>query len=168
MWWGFPGGSVIKNPPAMQETWVTSWMRNIPWRRKWQPTPVLLSGTTHGQRSLAGYISWDCKRVGHDLATKPQQPSVSLVPWLPFSFMRTSWSIFPPNFICHVLSVWKNLPTVCPTNMYVFFISQLSYHFTKRIFSHHLNYGKFPCNTLPRSQVPIVCSFYNRKYFTLD
>ena len=27
----------------------------IPWRRKWQPTPVLLPGESHGQRSLAGY-----------------------------------------------------------------------------------------------------------------
>ena len=27
----------------------------IPWRRKWQPTPVLLPGKLHGQSSLAGY-----------------------------------------------------------------------------------------------------------------
>ena len=25
------------------------------WRRKWQPTPVFLSGKPHGQRSLVGY-----------------------------------------------------------------------------------------------------------------
>ena len=31
------------------------WLRKIPWRRKWQPTPVLLPGKSHGQRSLAGY-----------------------------------------------------------------------------------------------------------------
>ena len=31
------------------------WVRMIPWRRKWQPTPVLLPGKFHGQRSLAGY-----------------------------------------------------------------------------------------------------------------
>ena len=31
----------------------------IPWRRKWQPTPVFLSGESHGQRSLAGYTPWD-------------------------------------------------------------------------------------------------------------
>ena len=29
-----------------------------PGRRKWQPTPVFLSGNSHGQRSLAGYSSW--------------------------------------------------------------------------------------------------------------
>ena len=27
----------------------------IPWRRKWQPTPVLLPGKFHGRRSLVGY-----------------------------------------------------------------------------------------------------------------
>ena len=30
-------------------------VRKIPWRREWQPTPVLLPGESHGQRSLAGY-----------------------------------------------------------------------------------------------------------------
>ena len=29
------------------------WVRMIPWRRKWQPTPVFLPGRSHGQRSLA-------------------------------------------------------------------------------------------------------------------
>jgi len=30
-------------------------MRKIPWRRAWQPTPVLLPGEFHGQRSLVNY-----------------------------------------------------------------------------------------------------------------
>ena len=33
----------------------------IPWRRKRQPTPVFLSGESHGQRILAGYSSWGRK-----------------------------------------------------------------------------------------------------------
>ena len=37
---GFPGDSVVKNPPAMQETWILSMVREILWRRKWQHTPV--------------------------------------------------------------------------------------------------------------------------------
>ena len=32
------------------------WVGKIPWRRKWQPTPVFLPGESHGRRSLAGYI----------------------------------------------------------------------------------------------------------------
>ena len=32
------------------------WVREIFWRRKWQPTPVFLPGKSHGPRSLVGYI----------------------------------------------------------------------------------------------------------------
>ena len=34
------------------------WVRKIPWRSKWQPTPVFLPGKSHGQRSLVGYSPW--------------------------------------------------------------------------------------------------------------
>ena len=37
------------------------WVGNIAWRRKRQPTPVFLSGKSHGQRSLAGYGQWGHK-----------------------------------------------------------------------------------------------------------
>ena len=33
----------------------------VVWRRKWQPTAVLLPGESHGQRSLAGYSPWGHK-----------------------------------------------------------------------------------------------------------
>ena len=42
----------------------------MPWRRKWQPTPVFLPGKSHGQGSLVGCSPWGCRRVGHNLATK--------------------------------------------------------------------------------------------------
>ena len=35
--------------------------REDPWRRKWRPTPVLLPGKYHGQRSLVGYSPWGLK-----------------------------------------------------------------------------------------------------------
>ena len=44
------------------------WVKKIPWRRTWQPTPVFLPGEFHGQRSLVGYSPWS-QRVGHDWAT---------------------------------------------------------------------------------------------------
>ena len=56
---GFPGGSVVKNLPAMQETCrrhkFDLWVRKIPWSRKWQPIPVFLPGKSHGQGNLAGH-----------------------------------------------------------------------------------------------------------------
>ena len=55
----FPGGSVVKNPPANAgDVKFDPWLGKIPWRRKWQPTPVFLPGKPHGQRSLAGYSPW--------------------------------------------------------------------------------------------------------------
>ena len=39
----------------MQETGFDPWVWKIPWRRKWQPTPVRLPGKFHGLRSLVGY-----------------------------------------------------------------------------------------------------------------
>ena len=37
------------------------WVRKIPWRRAWQPTPLFLPGESHGWRSLAGYSPWSPK-----------------------------------------------------------------------------------------------------------
>ena len=45
------------------------WVGKIPWISKWQPTPVFLSGEFQGQRSLAGYSPWSCKRVRHNWVT---------------------------------------------------------------------------------------------------
>ena len=50
---------VVKNLPAMQETQFNNWVRKIPWRRKWQPTPVFLPGESQGRRSLVGCRLWD-------------------------------------------------------------------------------------------------------------
>ena len=42
---------VVKNWPAERGRF-DPWIRNIPWRRAWQPTPAFLPGESHGQRSL--------------------------------------------------------------------------------------------------------------------
>ena len=42
------------------------WVGKIPWRRKWQPTPVFLPGRSHSQGNLAGYRPWGHKRIRHD------------------------------------------------------------------------------------------------------
>ena len=58
-----PIAQLVKNPPAMQETAVQSWVRKIPWRRKWQPTSVFMPGKSHELRSLAGYSPWGHKEL---------------------------------------------------------------------------------------------------------
>ena len=39
------------------------WVGKIPWRRKWQLTPVFLPGESHRQRSLVGYSPWGLKEL---------------------------------------------------------------------------------------------------------
>ena len=73
-WW--PSSRRIYLP--MQECGFDPWVGKIPWRRKWQPTPVFLPGESHGQRSLAGCSPWGCKRVRHNLATKQQMPACGM------------------------------------------------------------------------------------------
>ena len=52
---------MVKNLPAMWETWFDPWVRKILWRRKWQPNPVLLPGKSHGWSSLVGHSLWGSK-----------------------------------------------------------------------------------------------------------
>ena len=56
----------VRNPPAMQETWVWSLGQEDPLEGgvgEWQPTPVFLPGESHEQRSLAGLQSMRSQRA---------------------------------------------------------------------------------------------------------
>ena len=58
----FPGGSDGKvSAYNVRDPGFDPWVRKISWRRTWQPTPVLLPGKSHGQRSLVGYSPWGRK-----------------------------------------------------------------------------------------------------------
>ena len=56
--WASLVAQMVKNLPARFDPWV----RKIPRRREWLPTPVFLPGESHGQRSLAGYSPWGCTK----------------------------------------------------------------------------------------------------------
>ena len=59
---GFPCGSDGKESSCnVEDLGSILGVRKIPWRRKWQPTPLFLPGEFHGQRSLASYSPWGCK-----------------------------------------------------------------------------------------------------------
>ena len=67
MLWGFPDGSVVKNPPANAgdsgDMGSIAGSGKIPWRRKWQAIAIFLPAESHGQRSLAGHSPWGCKEL---------------------------------------------------------------------------------------------------------
>ena len=66
---GFPGGSVVKHSPAKERHACLT--AELGRRRAQQPTPVLLPGESHGQRSLVGYSPW-----GHRESDTPERLSM--------------------------------------------------------------------------------------------
>ena len=60
---GLPRGLSGKESACQAGDGFYPWVQKIPWRRKWQPTPVCLPGESHGQRSLVGlgYGPWGRK-----------------------------------------------------------------------------------------------------------
>ena len=58
---------VVKNPPANTRVIRDEgWIRKIPRRRAWQPTPVFLPGESPQKKEPGGLQSMGSQRVGHD------------------------------------------------------------------------------------------------------
>ena len=72
--WGFPGGSVVKNPPADAGVsgWMPRWGILIPKRRKWQPTSRILAWEIPRTEEPGGLQSMGSQRVEHNWATQHQ------------------------------------------------------------------------------------------------
>ena len=111
MYNGFSAAPAVKNLPAWRTHGFDSWVREILWRRKWQPTSVFLPGRSHAQRSLVGYSPWSHKRIGYNLATKQK----NMVIWChrSLSFLFSSL-VYLPVFIlmpellknCHLIMIF--------------------------------------------------------------
>ena len=57
----FPGGSVVKNPPANAGDTVWSLGEEDPLEKEMATYSSIFAWEIHGQRSLAGYSPWRCK-----------------------------------------------------------------------------------------------------------
>ena len=88
--------------------WFDPWVGKIPWRRKWQPTPVFLPGKSHGQRSLVGYSPWGHKRVRLDLVTKNNN-----------KFWAASYWVTPFQ-TANIIAVGEFL--ICSSNLFMNFL----------------------------------------------
>ena len=64
---GFPGGTSGKEYACQdrrhKRLGFNPWIGKIPWRKKWQPTPLFLPGESHRQRSLVGCRPFGCKEL---------------------------------------------------------------------------------------------------------
>ena len=69
----FPGGSVVKNPPAKQETQVQSLGWEDPLEKEMATHSSILAWEIAWTEELVGYSPWGRKRVRHDLAIKQQK-----------------------------------------------------------------------------------------------
>ena len=67
---GFPDGSVVKNPPAMQEMWVQSLGQEDPLEKEMAANSSILAWEIPWPQEPDGLQSMGSQRVGHDLVTK--------------------------------------------------------------------------------------------------
>ena len=65
---GFPRGTVAKSPSANRRREFDPWVEKIPWRRNWQPTPVLWPGEFHGSKTLASHTVHEVTKSGTRLS----------------------------------------------------------------------------------------------------
>ena len=94
---------MVENLPAKcRRHRFDPWVEKIPWRRKWQPTPVFLPGKSHGQRKMAGYSSWGHKRVRHNSVTK--QPPRNMSELLRFLCV---WEVGSSS-TCQIFSIYPS------------------------------------------------------------
>ena len=88
------------------------WVKKIPWRRKWQPTPLFLPGISHGQRSLVSYSPWSGKETDTTKQTRTQARTKLRALeghrlWLP-DFYIQQWAQerkhnWNPNYLLNIL-----------------------------------------------------------------
>ena len=113
----FTGGSVVKKKSTCnagkicRRCMFNPWSK-IPWRRKWQPTPVFLPRKSHGQWNLAGYSPWSHKIVRHDLITLQQHITACTVIYVLASVLHDG----PLGTRCIILNmywIWSSCCLLC-------------------------------------------------------
>ena len=76
---------------------LDSWIRKIPWRRKWQSTPLFLPGKSQGQRRLEDYSPLGCKESGvTEQMSTPQRSHHLWGSWAPaqlLSLCLRAWEL---------------------------------------------------------------------------
>ena len=70
--YGFPGGSMIKNPPANTGDRFNPRVWKSPWRRKRQNTPVFLPGKSHEEKP-GGLQSTGLQRIRKDWMSRHRE-----------------------------------------------------------------------------------------------
>ena len=91
---------MVKNLPAVRDTWVQSWVGKIPWRREWQPHSSILARRSPWTEEPGGLQSVGLQRAGHEWTTDTNIMNISC-----YSFCN---SLLDMGFL--VAQMGKNLP----------------------------------------------------------
>ena len=95
-----------ESAPQCKRCGFNPWVRKIPWRRKWQPTPVFLPGKSHRKRYLVCYSPWSHKDLD---MTEPTHTHTHLI-------FKTFWnpvSLYLSNHTaCVVLSCFSHVDSL--------------------------------------------------------
>ena len=73
---------------------LVPWVWKSPRRREWQPTPAFLPGEFLGQRSLAGYSPWGCKKLDMTERLHLLTNFCYLFFFIIVYFLATSWGMW--------------------------------------------------------------------------
>ena len=127
---------VKKLPAIARDHGLDPWSGKITWKREWQPTPVFLSGKSHGQRSLVGCSPWGgkesdtdwlmlslsfclsslqslrCFQLFETIRTAEHQGSLSITNSQSLLKLMSIDSVMPSNYLCHPLLF---LPSIFPS-----------------------------------------------------
>ena len=70
IFWASLMAQMVKNHLQCRISGFDPWVRKIPWRKAWQPTPVFLPEESPWTEKPDGLPSMGSQRVGHDWVTK--------------------------------------------------------------------------------------------------
>ena len=120
--WASLVAQLVKNLHAMWRPGFDPWVGKIPWRKKWQPTPVFLPGESPRTEEPGGLQSMESQRIRHDWATKHSTQhmgawqTILLFILLLFSCYTVS-DTFQPHGLQHARPPCPSLyPRVCPSS----------------------------------------------------
>ena len=108
---GFPGATSGKESTRHKRCWFTPWVGKIPWRKAQKPTPIFLTGESHGQRSLAGNSSKGHKES--DMTEATQHAYAMDVCSSYVQLFVTSWTVAHQAPLCPWSFPGKNTGVGC-------------------------------------------------------
>ena len=96
---GFPGGSVVKNPPAKQERWVWSLGQEDPLEKEIETHSSILAWEIPWTEKPGGLQSMGSQRVGNNIATEYSTQFSYIC-----SIICDSQITFYNIYLCHLVS----------------------------------------------------------------